>query len=424
MFLKYEQSETVAPLLGAPFNIAVSTIESRRGAGRPRAEVKHNVNDNSLIENRNENRPCLFYALEASRLYATVGKPGGMKKNDFSRAIRRIGLAPQKYGEGTKGGRPQKTNILKDQVDDLLQATGIDPHLPCYSVDEHLPLVQQYYNQRWPGLYRIAAFTENGVYKPVFKGEMAQYDVCIYRSATDAGSHHFDGVRNLARIFGKDNYCLDCEKPYHRKQKHTLDCVRRCSNCARMGPDFPCLPDEPAFFKKCDECGKSFSNKSCYDEHKSGMCRLYHRCSDCAAVAGWIAQCEYKFCQFCFGYHKRDQECFIQPLYPVREYKDVRFVAFDFESTQDLETSPGKFQHRVSCVCAQVFCTKCISNDKWRQTGPTGWCEICGPDRERSWLESDGINPLREFMDWLLGLNAKYRTCAFSHYGGRYDMIL
>ncbi|KAH7697592.1 hypothetical protein AAVH_35324, partial [Aphelenchoides avenae] len=104
--------------------------------------------------------------------------------------------------------------------------------------------------------------------------------------------------------------------------------------------------------------------------------------------------------------------------------KDVRFVAFDFESTQDQETSPGKFQHRVNCVCAQVFCTKCISNDKWRQVGPTGWCEICGPERERSWLESDGINPLREFMDWLLGLYDKYRTYAFSHYGGRYDMIL
>ncbi|KAH7724141.1 hypothetical protein AAVH_08401 [Aphelenchoides avenae] len=361
MFLKYEQSETIASLLGAPFSIAVSTIESRRGAGRPRAEVKHNVNDSCLIEIRNEDRLCLFYALEASRLYATVGKPGGMKQMEFVRAIRRIGLASQNYGEGTKGGRPQKTSILKDHVDDLLRATGIDSHLANYSIEEHVPQVQQYYNQRWPGLYRIAAFTENGVYKPVFKGELAQYDVCVYRSVTDGGSWHFDGVRNVAKIFGKDNYCLDCEKPYYRKQKHTIDCIRRCSNCARMGPDFPCLPDDPAFFKKCDDCGKSFSNKSCYEVHlTSGMCRLYHRCSDCGTVYNTDClkqlspeghKCDYKFCQFCHGYHKRDQECFIQPLYPARDDKDVRFVAFDFESTQDLETSPGKFQHRVSQLC-------------------------------------------------------------------------
>ncbi|KAH7673276.1 hypothetical protein AAVH_42244, partial [Aphelenchoides avenae] len=419
--------------MGAPFNIAVSTIEARQGADRPKAEVKHNVNDACLIEIRNEDRLCLFYAL-ASRLYATVGKPGGMTKDDFSRMIRRISQPPKAKGAGTKGGRPQKSISLKDQVDELLQATGIDPNLPCYAVYEHLPLVQQYHNQRWPGLYRIAAFTEIGVYKPVFKGEKAQYDVCVYRSVTDAGSQHFDGVRNLARIFGKDNYCLDCEKPYHRKQKHTVDCIRRCSSCARMGPDFPCLADDPAFFKKCDDCGKSFSNKSCYDVHlTSGMCRLYHRCSDCGTVynTDYLKQispdghkCEYNFCQFCFGYHKRDQECFVQPLYPARDDKEVRFVAFDFESTQDLETAPGKYQHRVNCVCAQVFCTKCISNDKWRQLGPTGWCEICGPERERSWLESDGVNPLREFMDWLLGLYDKYRTYAFFHYGGRYDMIL
>lgn len=55
--------------------------------------------------------------------------------------------------------------------------------------------------------------------------------------------------------------------------------------------------------------------------------------------------------------------------------------------------------------------------------GPTN-CDICGPERELSWRESDGIDPLKEFMDWLLGLNPKYRSYAFSHYGGRYDMVL
>lgn len=69
-------------------------------------------------------------------------------------------------------------------------------------------------------------------------------------------------------------------------------------------------------------------------------------------------ECDYKFCQFCFGYHKRDQPCFIQPLAPSDDDKECRFVAFDFESSQNKKTPDGKHQHQVrltSCSVIHLF---------------------------------------------------------------------
>lgn len=191
----------------------------------------------------------MFLALEASRLHKTL------HKRDFSRMMQKA-REPDAV-RLTNRGRPQTVPNLRACVAELLEATGIDPTLPDYSVEEHLPLVRDFYNQRWPGMYRIAAFTQFGTYRPVFKGEPAVHDVCIYQS-----NGHFDGVRNLAKIFGKDNYCIDCETPYHRRQKHTIECVRRCGSCARMGPDFPCTPDAPPYYKLCSDCGKHFTNQS------------------------------------------------------------------------------------------------------------------------------------------------------------------
>ncbi|KAH7717742.1 hypothetical protein AAVH_14816 [Aphelenchoides avenae] len=142
-----------------------------------------------------------------------------------------------------------------------------------------------------------------------------------------------------------------------------------------MGADYPCKRDV-SYRKRCQMCNKTFRNQSCYLHHlKTRMCKLYHKCVDCGVAynvdfvkrrsPSGQHECDYKFCNFCFGYHKADRECYIQPLKPPKDKKDVRFVAFDFECTQSTETSPHRFEHQVNFVCAQIFCTKCIRDGKW-----------------------------------------------------------
>lgn len=50
LFLKYEQSETIASLLDSPVDIEVTTVGTRRGKGKKKDEVIHNVNASYLIE--------------------------------------------------------------------------------------------------------------------------------------------------------------------------------------------------------------------------------------------------------------------------------------------------------------------------------------------------------------------------------------
>lgn len=135
---------------------------------------------------------------------------------------------------------------------------------------------------------------------------------------------------------------------------------------------------------------------------------------------------EYKFCVTCCSYHKMGRECYIQILKQDQKQTEIRFAAFDFESTQENEVEPQsqKYRHDVNFACVHVFCSKCIREGKWKNNDPQG-CEICGPTREHTWSATDGDYVLEKFVKWILYyLNPSYKTIAFSHYGGRYDMTL
>jgi hypothetical protein len=118
----------------------------------------------------------------------------------------------------------------------------------------------------------------------------------------------------------------------------------------------------------------------------------------------------------------------------------LRYVAFDFETTVWHQPNPDveRFEHEVSLrkkvpnsssyfqvnyAVAMVFCTDCLGKgrDVWDNQDHKS-CKVCGPARTKVFSPVDG-DPLDGFMTWLLkDLNPKYKTIAFSHYGGRFDM--
>jgi hypothetical protein len=86
-------------------------------------------------------------------------------------------------------------------------------------------------------------------------------------------------------------------------------------------------------------------------------------------------------------------------------------------------------------VFLYIIFSVCIENGKW--TDPlSAPCEICGPHRNITFspVEFSGTevdkkittdNPLGAFVEWIMyGQNPKYKTIAFSHFGGRYDVTL
>lgn len=75
----------------------------------------------------------------------------------------------------------------------------------------------------------------------------------------------------------------------------------------------------------------------------------------------------------------------------------------------------------MNYAVAMVACTSCLESGQWDNQSHKS-CQVCGPERTMKFSPIDG-DPLEAFMTWLLtGLNPKFRTIAFSHYGGRFDM--
>uniref|UniRef100_A0A183C8E3 DNA-directed DNA polymerase n=1 Tax=Globodera pallida TaxID=36090 RepID=A0A183C8E3_GLOPA len=137
----------------------------------------------------------------------------------------------------------------------------------------------------------------------------------------------------------------------------------------------------------------------------------------------------------------KDRGCFIQPLEP-KHGKPYRIVSFDLETMQHVvanpEAAPEKQKkiHQANFIAAKVACPECIYNGNWRLSLTDTPCVVCGPCRTITFshepfndTEVDKqvvtTNPLTDFIDWLLyTLPTEYDTVAFSHYGGRFDMVL
>jgi hypothetical protein len=91
----------------------------------------------------------------------------------------------------------------------------------------------------------------------------------------------------------------------------------------------------------------------------------------------------------------------------------------------------------VNFIAAKISCDECVESgrDKLSLIGQPP-CKICGPYRSISFSmrphENNKIDrqevssqPLQDFMYWLLfECNPKYKTIAFSHFGGKYDLLL
>ncbi|KAL3118906.1 hypothetical protein niasHT_004837 [Heterodera trifolii] len=114
-----------------------------------------------------------------------------------------------------------------------------------------------------------------------------------------------------------------------------------------------------------------------------------------------------------------------------------RIVAFDLETMQHQTMDPNqpeKRQHQPNFIAARVACPDCIENGKWKRA--TAGCQICGPYRTVAFCQRRFVdtqvdkqvvteNPLKAFVDWLVfQLPKKYDTYAYSHFGGRFDMVL
>lgn len=332
---------------------------------------------------------------------------------------------------------------LRREAMELKRSIRAPEGLPGYDAREYMPKIIDFWNsQQSRHVFAGFVFNSSGHYKPMLKCGPKEYDtpIVLYHD-----KDHFDGVRSVRGLFGRP-YCLACEKPYDNAKRHSMHCKARCQNCSRMGPDYPC-PKFIGYYKNCHGCTKTFRNNECYREHlANGFCKDSKCCQKCGEI--WRVSlncrngrkghvCGEKHCKTCNDYHNPERGCYIRAINP-QDYKPARFVAFDLETTQNkvLDGTGTKREHEPNFVAAKVVCQECIRTGKWKQSLRWQPCQVCGPNRtvtfgHRPYSETPtdrhfvSREPLKKFVHWILyELPVKYKTYAFSHFGGKFDMVL
>uniref|UniRef100_A0A1I8BZI5 DNA-directed DNA polymerase n=1 Tax=Meloidogyne hapla TaxID=6305 RepID=A0A1I8BZI5_MELHA len=449
-FLKVDQSKKQqgVTLWGKPFDVIVTTLDMKNlperqkiVGGRKNATTHHRINNQCLIKinNLDGKNHCLFFALQAT----LVNNIRGLTRSQFYNYLH------SRYGY---------RNQLKRETYELIKDVGAIFGLKEYAAEDWVGPVVDYWNNKFNNkfIFKVFIFGSSGNYKPMYKYGPEIYDtpIIIYYD-----NKHFDGVQKVGNIFGQP-YCLSCEMVYSKPKAHTTKCRSRCLNCSQIGPRFPCKKENfnRYFYKikslnfnlkyrKCQDCCKTFENADCFLHHlNSGFCRNSKQCEKCGEI--WNVYdnnkngrrghvCFEKYCGKCGDYHDPKRGCFIRPLKPKQQHP-YRLVAFDLETMQHKFSNPAKQQriHEPNFIAAKIVCPKCITTGEWKRSLKNYFCEVCGPHRTITFSQqpyndiySDqqiiSQNPLDDFAQWILyDLPIKYDTYVYSHFGGRFDMVL
>nr|CAD2186456.1 unnamed protein product [Meloidogyne enterolobii] len=428
LFLKVSQSkkQSGSSLWGKPFSITTTVLDKTRrmearrligGANRKLAPVQHQIKEQSLIKINNSDNFCLFYALLAT-LFFNIKK---FNSRDF-----------YEYLKGRYGWAGKFENETKQLMHNIRAPRNLD----SYNAREWIPPVIDLWNNDYKGLFSFKAFVFGAVgsYEPVFKYGAADFDTPLILYFNE---DHFDGVKEAGALFDK-RYCLSCERAYDRPSRHLSSCKARCIKCSRMGPKFPCEP-AAKYLKFCNYCSKYFNNKECYEHHlRSNFCSISKRCLKCGII--WDVSkntrnerrghvCNEIYCKTCQSFHDPKRGCYIRPLEP-KEQAPYRIVAFDLETTQHVpeQNDNKKRKHMPNFIGAKISCPKCIENYSFD-------CKICGEERSVTFSQQPFVKtvvdrqiitpePLEEFVKWLIQISTEYNTIAFSHFGGRFDMVI
>jgi hypothetical protein len=197
MFEKIDQSNKQKDvgrdsLTAGPFTIDVTSFQlkegvrkRKHGGGCGRRRLRpffHNINEAALIVIDNTDTHCLFRSAEMCRAMSTFAKG-----------------AKQRY---KKSQRRQQADVTR-----MMGTMQIEQDLESYTIEEFGPLIQNYYEMRWPGKFKLFAFKENGIFKPFWQSDVEHFEkpICLFYHEVE---EHFDAVSDAGKLFGRSKYCF------------------------------------------------------------------------------------------------------------------------------------------------------------------------------------------------------------------------
>lgn len=115
----------------------------------------------------------------------------------------------------------RRAKLIVDILKDMQRKRIKFPLDECvYTVDKHVPMIQEYLNKRWPNEYRLSVFGQRGRMRPMWKGSnRARQEICLYLK-----NGHYSPIRFISNLFGAP-YCMECESTYGNSIDHRAKCV-------------------------------------------------------------------------------------------------------------------------------------------------------------------------------------------------------
>lgn len=184
--------------LDNPINIIITILSSPYGSGKAKNfNSKNYFGTKELHRLRvlNNDEFCMFYALELARLYHDQRQITEMKKKGYD--IPDSLMKQQAFSSFRRNKNKQRYYAMK-----LIENAEIDSDLEEFGI-EHLKMVQEFYDEQYPSLYRIILIDDSTDCSPLWAGPIGRkYDVALYLE-----NGHYDGLKSIAAYFGHKKYC-------------------------------------------------------------------------------------------------------------------------------------------------------------------------------------------------------------------------
>lgn len=195
----FSESLFIELLLG-PSVEGIEEILHPLGSGRPAAQLVRNVKDVSLININDNNNLCLFLAVELGIKYQKIRS---IENKGFRLVQQKLfSTLINKKDERHVEQRFALARSLLDKINN--SGFIIDSNLASYSLEQHVPIIQEYLYQLDDPMERcrLIVFGEYGVTKPLYKGQQrARYDIGLYLI-----DNHFYAIRKINSFLGGKNF--------------------------------------------------------------------------------------------------------------------------------------------------------------------------------------------------------------------------
>ena len=235
--------------------------------------------------------------------------------------------------------------------------------------------------------------------------------------------HHYDTVNSLPALYGTDEFCYVCYKPYGKQGHHHCPKNRGnyCSSCRKSG----CAEHADAYAKKqspehhCKDCNRFFYGPTCLLNHtkyslngrpitkkRLSVCKTCARCATCHVFLRTTRQiqkhkCGWTFCKNCKQSVLVDQhQCYIQVLKdPKEEDNNDMDMPSDTESCMSSSTETEEEEQRKPILV--FFDLECMQGPECHI--PNLCVALCDDETDyHTWYGEDCVE---QFIDFLLQLS-------------------